>query len=169
MRIKLRFDGFLFQIASVQFDWVFVLVVTNQCFALLNNFFNFGTIFAFWQFLNSNILLEVSLFIDEANFAKETFAEFLKNNQILNNKFKGNVVTLSYLCFWIFHGVFGVGTKFLDIFRGHSRFNSTILGYFLGVLFLFICHSLQLKVKKSFNHKTWSQTTLECGSLFLYH
>lgn len=169
MRIKLGFDGFLFQIASVQFDWVFVLVVTDQCFALLNNFFNFGTIFAFWQFFNGNILLEVSLLIDESNLAKETFAEFLKNNQILNNKFKENVVTLSYLCFWIFHRVFGVGTKFLDIFRGHSRFNSTILGYFLGVLFLFICDSLQLIVTKSFNHKTWSQTTLKCRSLFLYH
>lgn len=73
----LGFDGPLFNIARVQIDWGFVFVGASDGFALLDDLLNFRTIFTFWQFFNSYIILEFALFIDESNFGEETFAEFL--------------------------------------------------------------------------------------------
>lgn len=77
LRIHLL-ESLLFQIASIQFDWILVLVIINNRFAFFHELFDFGTIVALWQLFDSNILLEIALVIDEAELLEETFTESLK-------------------------------------------------------------------------------------------
>lgn len=85
-------DSFLIQIASVQFDWIFILVWTDDCFACFNDFLYFGTITTFWQFFDDNVFLEFTSLIDEAQFVEEAFAEFLKEGK--NPKMKLYVIEM---------------------------------------------------------------------------
>lgn len=88
-------QSLLLDVASVQFDWSLVFVVADDGFALLHNFFDLGTVFAFRQLFNGNIFLEFSLAVDETQFSQETFTEFLQSQRKTKFNINLKLVTAS--------------------------------------------------------------------------
>lgn len=177
-------QGFLFQITTVQFDWIFIFVCTHDWFALVNDFHNFGTVTTFGQFFDDNLFLQITSVIDEAQFVEETFTEFLNEQKKAKNLFfklklivstkteacKTVVSMLSgwsmtYLCFSITNGSFWIGAEFSKIFGSEWCFDCTIFHVFFGNLFLLIGDGLRNAQK--FGKKLIFLITIEIDTKFL--